>query len=108
MKKLESITENNRLIAEFMGAYHEDGQPDEILVVPLGNDEYFIDINDEDSPKFQTSWDWLMPVVEKIIELKDVYGQKRNEVRISLSPNINSTYQAVIEFIKWHNENKPV
>ena len=97
---MENITENNKLIAEFMG---------------LGKVEpyYMEDLNNGDTNlvfstglKYNTSWDWLMPVVEIILNLQDAYAQERQKVFNSISPDINTTYTAVISFIKWYNENK--
>jgi hypothetical protein len=87
---------DNKLIAEFMDMqdYQEMG-------------EYV-------TPPFHTSWDWLMPVVEKIesmnyiveiithkteISKKKEYPNK-SKVMMASGEKINTTYQAVIEFIK--------
>ena len=83
------------------------------------------------SKPYHSSWDWLMPVVEKIEDThanKDLhYGHRfkidnweivvqdclSGKIRCSVSPasvrissKIDAVYQAVIEFIKWYNENK--
>jgi len=74
---------------------------------------------------FHSSWDKIMPVVEKIIEHKfdngenhylRTFGMKDEEgnfmVRFNRGflhsdPNLLiATYNAVCEFIKWYNENK--
>lgn len=73
--------------------------------------------------KYDTSWDWLMPVVEKIeelcIQMEAMYPEDKhlddptgwrawNYRRISLSVNIESVYKQVVEFIKWYNkQSKP-
>ena len=47
--------------------------------------------------QYHTSWDWLMPVVDKIYQLDsnaDFFG----------SINLEATYKEVVEFIKQHNE----
>jgi hypothetical protein len=76
--------------------------------------------------KFHTSWDWLMPVVEKIEDLQD--GEGGDAIRSHLydfevrriscmvhgadievsdaSSKIEAVYQAVVEFIIWYNQNK--
>jgi len=84
--------ENNKMIAEFMG-----------LVIITDNISYF-DTDYKPLKKYHSDWSWLMPVVEKIIGMKDVYGQKRHEVKMSINPKIDITYGAVVEFIKWYNE----
>ena len=109
-----STIDNNRLIAEFMG-----WDINNISTIPtnlhlsnleLDNGEKFIE-------KYHTSWDWLMPVVERIEsnERYDVeilqYGTRitdnqkeivNNIANISFDKKINHTYDAVIEFIKQH------
>ena len=74
--------EKNRLIAEFMNF------PTKELGGRL-TDGALINIC-----KYHTSWDWLMPVVEKI----------GNENYLSF--DIEDTYNNVVEHIKWYNENK--
>lgn len=79
--------------------------------------------------KYHSSWDWLMPVVEKIESLKlnghRYYveirhesceisvainkGANTNKIYSSLwqnhSSKIDAVYNAVVQFIKWYNEN---
>ena len=105
---------NNKLIAEFMGY--------EIIYRPNSNG--FIEISDTelcdvDDLKYHTSWDWLMPVVEKIEsdERYDVdilqYGTRirenqkeivNNIANISFDKKIEHTYDAVVEFINPYNK----
>ena len=102
---------DNKLIAEFMG-YICSGD-DEYLIHPETN--YDHSINDEDWFLYSTSWDWLMPVVEKIEsdERYDVdilqYGTRirenqkeivNNIANISFDKKIEHTYQAIVDFIK--------
>lgn len=78
--------------------------------------------------KYDTSWDWLMPVVERIESIATEYGHWEMELiwedgahmqmcriyeggrqifndHISRSPSKKlAVYGAVVEFIKWHNE----
>ena len=75
---------------------------------------------------YHRSWDWLMPVVEKIwslgysfilhfpsgdyfftgvVSYNNNYHKKQENDVNNIRP-INCAYQAVIEFIKWYNENK--
>ena len=80
--------------------------------------------------QFHSSWDWLMPVVEKIelIDYVSVYFSKTylgiHKIEISLhNPNykyqqvektvfikdnnkLQATFKAVVQFIKWYNDNK--
>ena len=52
--------------------------------------------------KYHTSWDWLMPVVQKCFEVAE---HEDDFFAISGNlPYMDSTYKAVVEFIKDHNE----
>ena len=108
---------DNKLIAEFMGAV---GTP---KYNPTEWDVYItgcldVDSDDEnaqhfytpDEMKYHTSWDWLMPVVQKIESLgyvftiqggKAEYGEMISETRCFIAEDkLSSTYKAVVEFIK--------
>lgn len=105
----------NALIAEFMpksGAFYLD---------PTNG----ITLCETEDLKYHTSWDWLMPVVEKINKLFDEAFPPGEEfvkrilaheepfereymdvVGLPISSTIDDVYQAVVTFIKWYNENK--
>jgi hypothetical protein len=118
---METI-ENNKLIAEFMG-------------MELGDDKtmYFDDAENLHPPtpidqlKYHESWDWLMPVVEKINNTKDSFGNKYdfqigngyvwvdqhigdriffsgNQINHREESMISKGYRGVVNFIKWYNE----
>lgn len=115
-----NTTENNKLIAEFMGI-HEimlDGYSNyeidviyEILgIKPHAHKGLIIH---ESDLQFHTSWEWLMPVVEKIEDIGCELTQTNGECTISFDDYYNetssktrfhATYQAVVEFIEWYNE----
>ena len=101
-RALDLRAKNNVLIAEFMGMklgqdhtnenmYYDDA---ENLHPPTPIDEL----------KFHTSWDWLMPVVEKCYD----NGADENEVgditHALLDCDIDHTYKAVVEFINQLNK----
>ena len=106
-----TIEESNRLIAEFM-----DQKPyKEMWNVAFQRIEH-----DPLTFKYERSWDWLMPVVEKIESFGyAVFMFPKNEVAIKQGMTISSmaicktvsetkikaVYLAVIEFIQWYNEN---
>lgn len=104
----QALDINNKLIAEFMGGY----TPYERFG---DSTEYYYrgDYVTLENMKFQTSWDWLMPVVEKIESLgyvftiqggKAEYGEMISEARCFIAKDkLSSTYQAVVEFIKLYN-----
>lgn len=96
-----TTTENNRLIAEFMALTERYPLWRQATVAPrYWVSQVFQGIEDPDGNdpllpeemKFHTSWDWLMPVVEKI----------GNENYLSF--DIEDTYNNVVEHIKWYNE----
>jgi hypothetical protein len=137
----EQIVKENRLIAEFMGkfnvhdtkGYWECNNCGEQWSAMMGDDEV-PQIHAECLPdllthaEYHTSWDWLIPVVEKIESfifkspLPDTYYEVRllGSVYVSIissngdelinvddaESKLEATYKAVIEFIKWYNKNK--
>jgi len=119
---MNDIIENNKLIANFRKSDYNSE------IVSICQDLYdkgfrSIEIIDNKEPLFEyphyhSDWNWLMPVVEKIESLGyDVIINGEwcniNSVEleddicdISIKGKINAVYLAIVEFIKWHNENK--
>jgi hypothetical protein len=67
-----NTTEGNKLIAEFMGAKTNKTAVHEEVRKTLQNTDFWIPligIVKQDNLKYHSSWDWLMPVVEKIEKL---------------------------------------
>lgn len=113
---METTKENNRMIAEFMGM-KSHGQDSSVLLKMTiqGNEVVLLR-----ELQYHTSWDWLMPVVEKIesvgatviigrmfcdIEYSDPLNKDKNfDVRIASGVKMNAVNGAVIKFIKWYNE----
>ena len=117
---------DNKLIAEFMGAkplvlggsteYEMYGVLD--CIQGKYEKHYFID----DEMRFHESWDWLMPVVEEIEGLRDVNGNayrftidmcnaQIEETNIEILGGrfkLDTTYEAVVEFIKYYNKLKEI
>lgn len=92
---------DNELIAEFMG-------------FPAW--ETYVDFGGMREEKkrlrkmqYHTSWDWLMPVVEKIAnELeKDWPRASDGALSLRIGTPISVVYANVVEFIKWYNQSKP-
>jgi len=137
----KEIIEGNQLIAEFMST-----EPTLMDGWYLWSDGIYFSVRDQDKGKvlnsiygyvkYHSSWDWLMPVVEKIGEIRfpdDKYesgeriyiercypitfGMKDEEEKfmVRLLGNqlfradtlIKATWLSVVDFIKWHNKNKP-
>ena len=116
-------TENNKLIAEFMGLELEETLLG--VYVYARKEQSHIKINDIKTEFYEpsellyhTSWDWLMPVVKEIDDLgyeeySDVELSNREEglgllhiIQDALKDvSIRGVYDAVMDFIKWYNLN---
>ena len=72
--------------------------------------------NSDTSLPFDTSWDWLMPVVKKIeslgfvVEITSIFcyiykkpAKYNYHVNMVGDDKIDATLKAVVEFIKWYN-----
>ena len=123
---MDNIIENNKLIAEFMGFIADKSF--EVKLVDGINTSYYYYKDDvmclPETMRYNSSWNWLMEVVEKIESLptmKDngnfffeihqdsvtVFNSTRMDIIIEVigqGSRINNTYQAVIEFIQWYNQ----
>lgn len=112
-----AIKDNNKLIAEFMGKKHIMTE-DELLSIEH-KPHYPTVIEDL---KYDSDWNWLMEVVEKIESLEDnrflfqmstrqgFYAEVRErfsyETKIEDAwgkTRIEAVYNACVEFIKWYN-----
>lgn len=100
-------SKDNELIAKFMGAKYVDEH-----LIEFENFHSFNEINEgefvytnwfdpETELQYHTSWDWLMPVVEKIMDISFNEGDAEDFYSIrDCIPDINHTYKAVLHFIK--------
>jgi len=86
-------TENNKLIAEFMGAYSEENGFD---YTKIGNKGVL----------YHKSWDWLMPVAQKIKDTPSYGSTDGLDFSLTNDLTIESLYESVVEFIKYQNEEK--
>lgn len=130
----QDIIEGNKLIAEFIEMIIHPATElsgNEILYQwpvnlkqNIGKDRNFPDINTYSLKRlqFHTSWDWLMPVLEKIPTLNPDKGRLWFEYQISrchcrIYTNISeewknnggtthaAVYKTIVEFISWYNQN---
>jgi len=99
--KTNKITEQNILIAEFVGHKIDSSDPIRPLLQHSG---YFV----APIPTYNSSWDFLMPVVSKCYEFAELGSDERTEIEESLLGiiNIDDTFKAVVKFIEWHNKNE--
>jgi len=81
----------NKLIAEFMGYQLEivDGE------FYATKDDMLECLCVEEELHYHTSWDWLMPVVNRILFIKPEF---------EYVGDIEVTYPSVVEFIKQYND----
>jgi len=91
------MEKNNKLIAEFMGL------DTEVFNSGLLNYNHNNVWYEEHELSYNVSWDWLMPVVQKIEQ--DCEGVPQEMLNISLYSDINEVYNAVVKFIKDYNQN---
>ena len=106
---------DNELIAEFMGfkPYH-DSRYGEMWPDPSRKDNPVVM-----AMLYEKSWDWLMPVVEKIATINPVQqvsvstlktriwfsvSSKESFIEAQGKSMINKCYNTVVEFIKWYNQ----
>jgi hypothetical protein len=124
----------NKLIADFIGAVQtykpyvntDDMEYDMYGVIPTIEDgenekHYFL----PQEMLFDTDWNWLMVVVEKIENMEDenrcskynfemvqtfveIIDNNNSDTIVEIDKNtkIQATYKAVVEFIKWYNKQK--
>lgn len=87
---------DNVIIAEFMGRPYEQ----EFLEKGVGG--ICEEISLYEDLRYHTSWDWLMPVISKCLEI----GSNMSVERIYHSlhtQDLSFAYKEVVEFIKEHN-----
>ena len=99
---------NNKLIAEFL----EIGKQLHLYENPITGDY-------EDELLFDTDWNWLMEAVDKIESFGYVFQLQGNSATFFKNKTfkepiwndsfigntkLKATYNAVVEFIKWYNE----
>lgn len=127
---MKTTQEKNRMIAEFMGGLTKDKMEsltkNEIWIPKYGVCMLY---NGSPAMKYHTSWEWLMPVVDKIEDLGckfDMFPSKtkkkyyiatlmtyvNNTFKLNKSfaatgdTRIQPVYDVVVQFIEWYNENK--
>lgn len=110
---------DNELIAEFMGMVQNPHDPTMFTEVQFYVYEDGQHFGLWRRSAFSTSWDWLMPVVEKIRNLAMKLESKSHHADVEISEmldaigvelcqtDIKSAHEKVVEFIKWYNSQNP-
>lgn len=101
---------NNKLIAEFM----EWKTPSiEVWTGTHKTTTFPNGFEHNEKLAYHKSWNWLMPAITRILNTFKEVGSKgaviEKEIQLFLShANLNDTYISVVEFIKWHNSQRPL
>lgn len=106
--KTEEVKQDNEVIAEFMGW--------SVCDCGIGSKHYKYDVlnwqtHAVNEMKFCESWDWLMPVVDKIFSLWESMPPSEEYLRVTMLPiysDIKVVYRRVVEFIHWYNKQKNI
>jgi len=101
--RLTNMKTDNELIAEFLEL--EEISADIKLWIAQPVTEPHV-AYPENKLLYDISWDWLMPVVSKCFDYGELDNEFRDQIIASLSGviDIDDTYKAVLEFIKWYNQ----
>jgi hypothetical protein len=103
-------TENNILIADFIGLELEENHDGTIEVYAIETTRDIansqVDFYEAHELLYHFSWDWLIPVIAHIKNLNLEEPSETYRIDFYLTGcNIEYTYEAVVEFIKWYKEN---
>jgi len=111
-------TENNLLFAEFMGfePFHHNHFR---CTIEMYKDDRILPTQ---YMEFDSNWNWILKVVEKIestkatvtigrmyceIQYKNPFDEnQKKEIRVASGSRINAVYAACVEFINWYNQQK--
>ncbi len=124
--KDEEILDSNKLIAIFMGGEYKkifcgiDNTSENVFYMPNSHiTDYVKDF--KNGIPYHSSWDFLMPVVEKVRDSNCIVSIRFNRQLATTNTciacfekkwvkdieehgvGITSTYLAVLEFVKWYN-----
>lgn len=120
----EEIIKGNKLICLFACNKNEDGTINSITqggypvgtmhfslthcpintIYPFNHEWHYIN-----SGEWHYNWSWLMPIVQKCIDLEIYSSNQTNELHDGLLfVNIEQVWQACVDFIKEYNERKKI
>ena len=89
--------ENNKLIAEFMGCTHPFNDLTDATLYSVSHGTF-----EASELKYDTSWDWLMPVISKCMEVRGSYYIESIYHSLHVQ-DLSFAHESVVNFIKEHN-----
>lgn len=128
--ELNEIVKGNKLIAEFMGAKIVDPVGNCLRTVKYPKVTHGLNVHNEGNLEYDYSWDWLMPVIEKISKVPVIgateqsdtcyprtFGMLQDDTGLPMfrfnccclyvgGTLIEAAWIAVVEFIKMENNLK--
>jgi hypothetical protein len=108
-------TENNKLLAEFMGVFDKilstqniHSWSDAPFYYTTENSKEKVIENISNYVKYDTDWNWLMEVTQKIDAVCgiDLHEWDEHINNALCSKSLHTTYNACVEFVQWYNKNK--
>ena len=107
---MKTIEEKKLIIAKFMDAKFSNYADGSKGVILNPNPDGYLPMMGIDGLKYDTSWDWLMPVVKKCRtrlfsprNATEVYMLRDLEDAV-LTLEIEEAFEEVINVIEWYNE----
>ena len=98
------MEQNNKLIAEFMGCTNPFNEVTDATLYHVSHGIF--ELSDL---RYDVSWDWLMPVIEKIqdifVDNPELDWQLYDDIRFNV-PYLVDTYNAVLYTINQYNNGK--
>ena len=102
--KTVTVEDTNRIIAEFIECSNPFNEITDATLYKVSQGTFELS-----ELKYHTSWDWLMPVVEKIYDkmesMPEDFLRRSRLHECLLDINLNNLYNFVVKFIKWYNNN---
>ena len=104
------MKKNNKLIAEFVGLKKTEYKSGSIEYhhtdYHVYDEKYHSTYYEGEEIAYDKSWDWLMPVIEKINHSEYEHIDNMESIENALDTKlISEVYKAVVNFIKEYNQN---
>lgn len=103
--KTNDLLEGNKLIAEFMGVIPDNGFYDGFKLYKAGLPFHYGAMgNGTHNPPFETSWDWLMPVIGKISNQCEEPEELDGLKYALLCNDIETAFQFVVDYLRYNQK----